>query len=55
MDYQTASNRFNIDDTLKKLNGLDFIDIIKVLNDEIGKSEFVQIPSKSPYKRDIEY
>ncbi|WP_430817648.1 hypothetical protein [Carboxylicivirga sp. RSCT41] len=55
MDYQVASNRFSLDKVITKLKGLDFIEIIKELNNEIDSAEFVKIPNKSPYMRDIEY
>lgn len=54
-DYTQASQRFNLDKFLASLQKLDYIEIINSLNYEISLAERIRIPSKSEYKRDIEY
>jgi len=55
MDYMQASQRFDLDKFIANVKELDYVEIIKSLNNEISLAESIRIPSKSEYKRDIEY
>jgi hypothetical protein len=55
MDYIQATQRFDLDKFINTVKDLDHLEIIKSLNKEIGLAENIKTPSKSEYKRDIEY
>ena len=55
MDYIKATRRFDLDKFLITIKDLDYLEIIESLNKEIGLAESIKTPSKSEYKRDIEY
>jgi len=55
MDYTQASQRFNLDKFIDNIKDLDYLEILKSLGKEISLAESIRTPSKSHYKRDIEY
>ena len=55
MDYSQASERFNFDSFLKRIMESNLIEILDLLNREISNVENIRIPTKTQYKRDIEY
>jgi|GEM_PF-4097957 len=55
MDYNQAFERFDLDKFIVSLTDKNYLEMLNSLNKEIRNVETIKIPTKSQYKRDVDY